>query len=318
MFKYLLKRITIFIPTLIAITLVAFTISLNAPGDPVLQMMTGGPSSASSMDAEQANSEKEYLLKRKELGLDLPVFYFALSTFAHSDTLFKIPRLDEQEMLGRLTDRYGNWPEISEYYHSLIETERTVLELPPNTVRGEQLLRIKNDLITLRKEDKAENIYFFLGRVDSLVSKVPEMATLAISVRNSESSFKNVEQNATRWKTYIPSFHFYGIQNQYHRWITAILFDFDFGTSYQDHREIRKVLPERLKWTLIISLFSILLAYGISIPLGVMSARYKDSLFDKISTSVVFILFSLLNFWVAANGKARSSYRSRFLRPKAR
>jgi len=35
MFKYALKRILTFIPMLIAISLLSFVISINAPGDPV-------------------------------------------------------------------------------------------------------------------------------------------------------------------------------------------------------------------------------------------------------------------------------------------
>jgi len=35
MLRYIAKRILIFIPTLIAISLITFIISVNAPGDPV-------------------------------------------------------------------------------------------------------------------------------------------------------------------------------------------------------------------------------------------------------------------------------------------
>ena len=41
MLKYLFKRLLIFIPTMVAITLVAFVISINAPGDPVEIMLSG-------------------------------------------------------------------------------------------------------------------------------------------------------------------------------------------------------------------------------------------------------------------------------------
>ena len=38
MLKYIIKRILTFIPMLIAISLIAFIISINAPGDPVERM----------------------------------------------------------------------------------------------------------------------------------------------------------------------------------------------------------------------------------------------------------------------------------------
>ena len=59
MLKYILKRILIFIPTLIIISLVTFIISINAPGDPVESMLnrsTGGEGQASQRIA----TEKAY------------------------------------------------------------------------------------------------------------------------------------------------------------------------------------------------------------------------------------------------------------------
>ena len=57
MLKYILKRILIFIPTLLAISLITFALSTTAPGDPVEQML-----SSRAGDSQSANliaSEKE-------------------------------------------------------------------------------------------------------------------------------------------------------------------------------------------------------------------------------------------------------------------
>ena len=42
MLKYIFRRILIFIPTLFIISLLAFVISVNAPGDPVEALFSGG------------------------------------------------------------------------------------------------------------------------------------------------------------------------------------------------------------------------------------------------------------------------------------
>lgn len=79
MFKYILKRILIFIPTLLVISLLTFLLSVSVPGDPVEQML----SSASENGGKNVlASEQAYIDKRKNLGLDLPVFYFSLSNKA--------------------------------------------------------------------------------------------------------------------------------------------------------------------------------------------------------------------------------------------
>lgn len=64
-------------PTLVMITLLTFFISLSAPGDPVLRLLNKG-----SYDVEESQIEtsEAYLLKQKEVHLDLPVFYWTVSS----------------------------------------------------------------------------------------------------------------------------------------------------------------------------------------------------------------------------------------------
>ncbi|HSH67814.1 MAG TPA: ABC transporter permease, partial [Bacteroidia bacterium] len=47
------------------------------------------------------------------------------------------------------------------------------------------------------------------------------------------------------------------------------------------------------------SLLSVILAYGVSIPIGVRAAEKKGSRFDKTSSLMLFILYSIPSFWLA-------------------
>ena len=78
MLKYLVKRILVFIPTLIAISLLAFIININAPADPVEKLSnTADKEGAANQQSNATKKIKQDL--RKKLGLDLPVFYFDFS-----------------------------------------------------------------------------------------------------------------------------------------------------------------------------------------------------------------------------------------------
>jgi peptide/nickel transport system permease protein len=85
---------------------------------------------------------------------------------------------------------------------------------------------------------------------------------------------------------------------QYWRWLRRIL-TLDFGESLRDHRPIVEKLKERVPVSLKLSGISLFLAYLISIPVGVYSATHQNSTGDKIATVVLFMLYSLPNFWVA-------------------
>jgi peptide/nickel transport system permease protein len=85
---------------------------------------------------------------------------------------------------------------------------------------------------------------------------------------------------------------------QYWRWLKRIL-TLDFGDSLRDHRPITDKLMERIPVSLQLSATALVLAYLISIPLGIYSATHQYSVADKIITMVLFTLYSLPTFWVA-------------------
>lgn len=85
---------------------------------------------------------------------------------------------------------------------------------------------------------------------------------------------------------------------QYWRWLKRIV-TFDFGESLRDHRPIWEKLKERLPVSITLSGISLLLAYLIAIPLGIYSSTHQYSAGDRITTVLLFGLYSLPNFWVA-------------------
>lgn len=85
---------------------------------------------------------------------------------------------------------------------------------------------------------------------------------------------------------------------QYWRWLTRIL-TLDFGYSLRDHRPIIEKLKERIPVSVQLSGISLILAYLISIPIGIYSSTHQYSKGERFTTVVLFTLYSLPNFWVA-------------------
>ncbi len=83
----------------------------------------------------------------------------------------------------------------------------------------------------------------------------------------------------------------------YLSWLGNV-FRLDFGVSRKDGRPVLQRIAESLPITLSLNLISIVLVYLISIPWGVVSAVRKDSLFDRLSSLVLFIMYSLPSFWI--------------------
>ena len=86
---------------------------------------------------------------------------------------------------------------------------------------------------------------------------------------------------------------------RYLKWLGNML-TLDFGTSIKDNKPVWDKIAERIPISLQLSFISLIMAYLISIPLGVFSSVKQDSLTDKGLTVFLFTLYSLPNFWVAS------------------
>jgi len=89
------------------------------------------------------------------------------------------------------------------------------------------------------------------------------------------------------------------LYQQYLLWVGRIAV-LDLGRSFSpDRRPVARKIIERLPITILINVLSMVLIFVIAIPIGVLSAVYKDSLFDKITGVFVFIGFAMPTFWLA-------------------
>ena len=86
---------------------------------------------------------------------------------------------------------------------------------------------------------------------------------------------------------------------QYGKWLTRLA-TFDFGDSFsQDHRPVATKIVERLPITIVINLLSIAVILAVAVPIGILSATRRNSLFDRATTVFVFIGFATPSFWLA-------------------
>lgn len=86
---------------------------------------------------------------------------------------------------------------------------------------------------------------------------------------------------------------------QYALWMKNLMV-LDFGRSISsDERPVWDKIKERLPITIFINLAALVLEFLLAIPLGVLSAVRRGSLYDRTVTVIVFIGFSIPGFWLA-------------------
>lgn len=319
MLKYIIRRIVIFIPTLIVITLLGFIISINAPGNPVERMVVAAQSGG-EVGSQTVNQIEQKKFWTTKLGLDLPVFYFSITSLSRPDTLYKVFDKNEREALDRLVDKYGNWIEIQDYYRVCVDFHHSLLGFKPDTAgiiyNSEQTLEILNQLkfesLTLSSSYDDRVVSAKIRKIADLVNAYPYLKKFQSPVISIQDRYSEIKANSTVWKNYIPNINFYP-KNQYHRWmfgdgnwLTGNNSQFsrgivrgDFGVSYVTKQPISEVISSKIGWSLFFTLVSVVFAYLISIPVGVKAAANRGSVFDRSSSVVLFFLYSMPSFWVA-------------------
>ena len=73
----------------------------------------------------------------------------------------------------------------------------------------------------------------------------------------------------------------------------------DFGESYFQNRTVFDLVVERLPVSVSLGLWSLVLIYGVSIPLGMAKAVRDGTVFDVWSSAVVFVAYAIPGFLIA-------------------
>ena len=84
---------------------------------------------------------------------------------------------------------------------------------------------------------------------------------------------------------------------QYTKWLGRVLRG-DLGLSFDSSRRpVAELILERMPATILLSVCSIIVGWGIGIPVGILSARYQYSIFDYIITFFAFVGISIPSFF---------------------
>ncbi|WP_405064163.1 ABC transporter permease [Kribbella sp. NBC_01505] len=84
---------------------------------------------------------------------------------------------------------------------------------------------------------------------------------------------------------------------QYFHWLVR-LFHGDLGVSFQNRAPVTELLSERLGPTLLLMGTSLVVAYLIAVPIGILAARKKNSLTDYSVVGAAFLGISVPHFFL--------------------
>jgi peptide/nickel transport system permease protein len=299
---YILRRLLLMIPTFFGISLMLFLILNLAPGRP-----------GASQNADLAQTmrgevtQESYRIFREQFHLDKPVLFNARFTVTREEVRESLrdaagvsaataaERVHAQEALEDL-GAYAV-PHLVELLHDPEAKTRSAaayflrlaairpLEDPFNPQPSPEL-RTRNRLID------AENA---------------SLRTLRFAPDDPEETKREVIAALERWYREHEGRFVYTTGDKLRRFFLDTRFAaywgnlarLDFGVSLTSREPVVPTLLSKLKYSLTLSVGSLVLAYLIAVPLGVLSAVKKGTRLDRGVTLVLFMLYSLPSFFVA-------------------
>ena len=291
MFRYVFRRLLISIPTLLVISLAVFGLGKCAPGDAVQTAL--GDDLALVLDPPRYAAT--YQRKAAQMGLDAPLFYCSFSQAAFPDSLWKIYPLERRKRLSKIVAQNGNWQATRAFEDAVNQAILEVDAHPTSPAIEYGYLRLA--ILDLSAQYRLDDFKHSFQRADSLyrnsLAPLPQIDAQLAILRGKITAVCDDVQQA---KLITPALHWYGLNNQYHHWLTGFVGG-NWGMTKKQVPVWQELKPA-LFATLSINFLAMFFAYLIAIPLGVEMARRKGSAFDRWGQRVLIFLTAMPVFWL--------------------
>lgn len=323
MTTYIIKRILLMIPTFFLISLIIFLVLNLAPGRP------GGNqvSAEGTQNSESTEARESYRIFKEQFNFDKPVLL---------NTRFTLDVDDVKEHVVALADYYRPaCPKKGDKPKNCIEASAK----PPSSAVIDAQEKLEDwgeysvmPLYNLAKQTKRNDVKVLainqltVNAQGRLINEYGKKQTDAQRKANRATQAEN--DKIRRWKleSDAKDAEITKMVDQWGKWldknkdrftytggekVSRFFFDtrlakywsnlsrFDFGVSHRDKKPVIDTIMGKLYYTIPLSFLSIILAYLISVPLGVWSAYRQGSRADRIVTVLLFMLYSLPSFFIA-------------------
>lgn len=291
MTSFVLKKALLIIPSLLALSVIVFFLSKAAPGDRVHMFMAIRGSQPERLEYQQ--QQKVYAEVYRELDLHKAAFYFSVTPACFPDTLHKIFPAEKKKVMKAWLRQNQDW----NWIQSVFEAQENLLLLNGAT-NDTSLYSILNQLKTIHA---TQNLDEARQMAVSLKKNTEHKIHLPPDFREPLDQYFNIflqsphEQKVLT--AFLPTFHWYGPDNQYHHWISNMIRG-DFGLSVTDGQPASKKIGEAFLWTLSYVTIAYLVSLLLAIGLGLYTAYYQNKWQDKLISTSSFALYAVPLFWL--------------------
>jgi len=301
--QYAIKRLLLVPPTFFLISLVIFCVLNVAPGRP------GGASSAAQAgeSASDANQKESFMLFKQQFNLDKPVLlntrflldgddirqllvvaYNVGGVYSAKRRVRAIEDLDDygnvmvQHLVPLLDDSDAMVRRLAAK-HLVPAAQRRLM---PTWAGDDETVRLTNRRI-VRQNEEIKAWTWDEGASADEIEDTKASWVAWYSTHHDEFTYSTGER---AWMFFF--------ETRFAKYWSNLI-HLDFGVSNVDRRPVLTTILSKLKYSLSLTVVSILLAYLIAVPMGIFSAVHQNTAGDNLVTVLLFMMYSLPTFFTA-------------------
>lgn len=299
---YTLRRLLLMIPTFFGISLILFVILNLAPGRPGVQQ---SGDLAQSMRGEV--TAESYKIFREQFHLDKPILFNTRFTLSREEVR---ARVAAAAGIGTTTaaERVNAQEALEDLGGAAVPALVGLLDDPDAKLRDAATYFLRIDAVRPLEHPFDPQPSASVRSKNSAIDA--ENATLRTLRYLPEDDAATKSAVIAKWKSWYAAHHarfehdtlgklsMFFLDTRFAAYWRNLA-HLDFGVSLISREPVVRTLLSKLKYSLTLSVGSLLIAYLVAIPLGVFSAVRKGSRADRAVTLVLFMLYSLPSFFVA-------------------
>jgi peptide/nickel transport system permease protein len=295
MIKSLLRKTIYAFLWLWVISILAFWLSKQVPGDEILDYLSI-ETDAYSTSLNPDQQREAYIHVAHKRGLDLPFFYVSIHKGIYPKPLYSIFPVDDRHAVMAWINQCHDGQGSMDLYASLRKVLHYSCNQGPSVLiadsccREIQAILMETDIRQLNEQ--VINLHQQIekdGHDSTLINMIMDVQAQSISL---------LKPYPLSLNEYLPTISWNGSQNQYHQWMSGLI-SLQPLASLVDGRNAWTKILEALKWTLILNGLAFLIAIGLGVFIGIWSGVRDGTRKEKWLSTLLFTFFAIPSFWLA-------------------
>ncbi len=281
--QLVLNRLLFLVPTIFIILCVAFMLQQAAPGDEVLSNLR---LDGINVNLSQSEYKEAYQRQATLMNRDLPPFYWSVRPHYFPDSLYRIIPKSYRQNLKSLTLQTGDWQRVSRYHETLQKAINTGAQ------HKDSLGAIYVQLLKLEQSSDIQVIRNIGNRLSN--RSVPSSTGTSDTLGQLKAAIDELRVRR-RWSTY-PVVSWNGARCQFHGWLKGLA---SGQRSLVDGAPVRMKILAALKWTLTLSLITLIVAGALGLAVAYYQTKNHNSWSDRVSSVIFYLFYAVPLFWLA-------------------